>query len=483
MTIWLTGPSRLSPAVLAEWEQLKGVKWGHFMLNEQQRQRALVVLHEYLDAAQLVDEDRDLDQKRATMIGSDLKPLVLSYLNGGIDMAEFKSRIDGLNKRNRFWGFKGIKGQMFFNMVVNVADDPEECDQEIKSAIALPANEQMASSRMKTFASYVQRLGDQWVGAGNTRHGRPKPGSIPFFLSYFWQVQDCDTWPVYYTSSVNAMVDLNLWQPSGELADDYLTYKRLHEELARLFASDVGRDFHLYDVEHVFWLKGGNPYEAAQAEETPAIDNERWLPGPAVVTDDSTRLPETYVPPIVAILPRIARHEPGLEELARRSGTTLDRAFEKYIDAAFTVLGYDTRLLGQGQGRVPDGVAVALDESYAILWDGKIRSGGYSMGTDDRTIREYITTQSRELKRRRGLRNIYYAIVSSKFADDFDDSIRSIKMETDVNEVILIESDALVAMVDAKLRSPLQVTLGPDGLQRLFSSSGILSAGIVIEQL
>ncbi len=453
------------------------------MLTEQQRQRASAALREYQGATQVLDEDRDLDRKRTALIESELKPLVQSYLGGRTDLAAFKSRNDGLNKRNRFWGFKGIKGQMFFNMVVNVADDLQECDQEIKSAIALPANEQMASSRMKTFASYVQRLGDQWVGAGNTRHGTPKPGSIPFFLSYFWHIQDRDTWPVYYTSSVNAMVDLNLWQPSGELADDYSAYKRLHEELAQLFAADTGRAYHLYDVEHVFWFRGGNPYEAAQAEETAAAGEDHGPRVTPVPADDATRLPESYVPPIVAILPRIARHEPGLEELARRSGTTLDRAFEKFIDAALTILGYDTKLLGQGQGRVPDGVAVAVDESYAVLWDGKIRADGYSMGTDDRTIREYITTQSRELKRRRALRNIYYAIVSSKFADDFDDPIRSIKMETDVNEVILIEADTLVAMVDTKLRSPLQVTLGPDGLQRLFSSSGILSAGDVIEQL
>jgi len=38
------------------------------MLTEQQRQRALVALHEYLDTAQLVDEDRDLDRQRATLI-------------------------------------------------------------------------------------------------------------------------------------------------------------------------------------------------------------------------------------------------------------------------------------------------------------------------------------------------------------------------------------------------------------------------------
>jgi hypothetical protein len=154
----------------------------------------------------------------------------------------------------------------------------------------------------------------------------------------------------------------------------------------------------------------------------------------------------------------------------------LPKAFEKYIDAAFTILGYETKLLGQGKGRVPDGLALAQDDNYAILWDAKIRCAGYSIGTDDRTIREYITTQSRELKRRRAMRNIYYLIISSEFAEDYDENIRSIKMETDVNEVTLVEADAIIAMVDAKLRAPLQITLGPDGLQRLFSDSGVVTA-------
>ena len=157
--------------------------------------------------------------------------------------------------------------------------------------------------------------------------------------------------------------------------------------------------------------------------------------------------------------------------------------FEKNINVAFTILGFETKLLGQGQGRVPDGIAFANDESYALIWDAKIRTDGYSIGTDDRTIREYITTQSRDLKKRRSLRNIYYMINSSAFANDYDDTIRSIKMETNVNEVSLVEADALVAMVDKKLREPLQLTLGPDGLQRLFSISGVISADIVREQL
>jgi hypothetical protein len=458
------------------------------MLTPEQSNRAVEVMREYLaappnpDGRTPLQTQTELDQDRVKLIENELQPLVQSYLGGQTPLADFKSRIDGINKRNEFWGFKGIKGQMFFNMVVNVSDDEAECDEELKAAIALPAVEDIASSRIKTFHSYVRRIGNEFVERGGSKQGRPNPGGIPFFLSYFWQIQDRLTWPVYYTNSVNTMIDLNLWQPSDELAADYVAYKHIQEKLAALFTKASGRPFDLYLVEHVFWFKGGNPY----GEAKPLRDAEKLplpQPKPRAVIDDASisRLPESYVPPVIAILPNMARNEPGLEDAAKASGTSLARAFEKSIHAAFTVLGYDTKLLGQGSGRVPDGLALELDNSYAILWDAKAREAGYSMGTDDRAIREYVMTQSRELKRRRALRNIYYAIISSGFKDDYDDLIRSIKMDTDTNEVCLIEAPALVAMVDAKLRNPLQVSLGPDGLQRLFSNSGILTGEDVLK--
>ncbi|MEW6113504.1 MAG: restriction endonuclease FokI C-terminal domain-containing protein, partial [Thermodesulfobacteriota bacterium] len=200
--------------------------------------------------------------------------------------------------------------------------------------------------------------------------------------------------------------------------------------------------------------------------------------------DTPDQLPDSYVPPIIAILPRLAIKDPSLEKAAKKSATTIPSALEKHVTAAFTILGYQSaKGFGQGMGRVPDGIALDEDNAYAIIWDAKVRSDGYSMGTDDRTIRDYIVTQSRELKRRRTLRNIYYAIISSWFKDDYDDAIRSLKMETHVNEVCLIQADALVAMVDAKLREPLQMDLGPTGLQRLFCNSGVLTSEMVLETL
>jgi hypothetical protein len=48
-----------------------------------------------------------------SVIENELKPLTSNYLPGHITLAEFKTKVDGINKRNELWGFRGIKGQMW----------------------------------------------------------------------------------------------------------------------------------------------------------------------------------------------------------------------------------------------------------------------------------------------------------------------------------------------------------------------------------
>ncbi len=201
------------------------------------------------------------DKERVTLIEGTLKPLVEAYLAGKVPLDEFKSKADGINKRQNRWGFRGIKGQMFFNIVLNVAPDAAECDQEIKAAIRAPTDENEARSRIQRFAGYVRRIGDAHIKTGGGKQGRPKAGSIPFFLSYFWQVQDRGTWPIYYTNAVETMGKLGIWQPGDDLAENYIAFKHLYEQLAQTFTQASGKTFDLYGVEHVFWLIGDHPFE------------------------------------------------------------------------------------------------------------------------------------------------------------------------------------------------------------------------------
>ena len=225
------------------------------------------IMRQYLNAPPNKDgqtpaqKSSDLDKERASLIDGTLKPLLADYLSGKIPLDTFKPKNDGINKEHSLWGFKGIKGQMFFNLVVNGSADATDWEKELKAAITVPEDEDAARNRINTFASYVRGIGDAHVKAGGSKQGRPKPSSIPFFLSYFWQVQDRQTWPIYYTNAVKTMSALKIWQPSTDLADNYITFKHLYEKLAQKFSLESGKPFGLYDVEHVFWFIGEHPFE------------------------------------------------------------------------------------------------------------------------------------------------------------------------------------------------------------------------------
>lgn len=129
--------------------------------------------------------------------------------------------------------------------------------------------------------------------------------------------------------------------------------------------------------------------------------------------------------------------------------------------------------LGQGHGRVPDGIVISREFNYAILYDAKVRKDSYTMGTDERAIREYITNNEKSLKKQ-GYKNIYFMIISSKFSGDHDSEIRNLKIDTNISEILLVETAALLELLEAKFRNP-EISLGQEGIQNLLASSGLLT--------
>lgn len=422
---------------------------------------------------------QELDEKRLEII-----PEVLGWLNrflkDEIALEEFKTANDGINKRNRLWGFQAINGQMFFNVLAknsSAGERREEFIELLKSSLPAPAAITQARTTIKTFARFTKDLGQYSADP----RGAPKVGSIPYFLSYFWQIQKPEEVPIYYTSMVNALSNLDIWSPSGEVDEDYVEFYKLNHEMLEYLSNQASRKLRLWDVEHAFWFNYQPQNVVSETQTKQDITPAQKADKPGRIERPADELSESLIPPVVATLPRLAANDGLLAEMYGKSGKAIEKVFEEKLAVLFRMLGYETQLLGQGQGRVPDGVAVSQEFRYAIIYDAKVRQNAYTMGTDERAIREYIASQGERL-RRQGMRNLYFMVISSTFTGDHDDTIRSLKIETNVNEVLLVEVKSLLAMLEGRLRNP-NVTLGPDGIQRLLASSGLLTESDVREFL
>ncbi len=430
------------------------------MLNEAQKQKALNVWKYY----QRVQDDRatkePLDVQRNEALPY-VKDCITKYLSDVLALEDFKTEIDGFNKKHGFWGFKGINGQMFFNMLYNVSSGAgmvDNLDETLKMAITMPQNLAEAKQKIAGLTNFSNSLATYVA----EKRSAPRTGSVLFFISYFWQVQNPLSWPIYYKSMVDVFQDLGLWSPTNDYPQDYEEFCLTNQELQTLFQNDISEDVTLWEIEHAFWVWGEKTEEVTE-QLLPERQDEQFI---------RAELPTSFIPPVVSILPLLAIRDEEIEQLCVKSGISIEKAFENKISILLKMLSYKVETLGQGYGRVPDGIAISSEYHYAIIFDAKVRKEGYSIGTDDRAIKEYILHESERLKRQ-GIRNVYFAIISSYFRGDFDVIIRNMKMETEIRELLFVEASGLLTILEQKLRNP-DLDLGPKGIQSLFAQSGIL---------
>lgn len=352
------------------------------------------------------------------------------FVRGETELKEFKSEIDSQNKQYPFWGFKGMNGMMFFNMIHKSAGDERQSELAtlLRKVLLPPDNTAETKEKIRSIEGFVEQLRNE---ADDLRKA-PRLGSIPYFISYFWQIADPDTYPIYYTSMVRVLSDLAIWEPSDDLAASYVEFWDLNEEIRGVLTDYGDQEIHLWTIEHAFWYW----------QQRDEFENE-----PETVFDSrQTTLPDSYIPPIVSILPKLARNTDEIRELARETGQSVETLFENRLAKCLQMLGFEVDELGQGAGRNPDGIAKDRLHNYAIIYDAKVRGDGYSIGTsDERKFQDYINREVPSL-RANGFRNIYFSVISGNYTDDGTEAIRTLKIGTDIQEVRLIEVEALLIL-------------------------------------
>lgn len=162
-----------------------------------------------------------------------------------------------------------------------------------------------------------------------------------------------------------------------------------------------------------------------------------------------------FIPPVLLDIEPLAAAAPGVSAKYRRNGRRPEDILETLIWRAFKMLGYDVEALGHSKRgrRVPDGIAYARRERYAILFDSKMRTDGYGIGTDDRAIIEYVKSHTRRLELN-GIDNIYFCIISSTFKGDNAVPIAKIRKETRAKNVTLLSTGLLLFLIELRLKFP-----------------------------
>jgi hypothetical protein len=211
------------------------------------------------------------------------------------------------------------------------------------------------------------------------------------------------------------------------------------------------------------------------AAEVPARRRTDAPPSPVVATP-APLLSDSLIPPAVDCIPSLAASEEDIERECAERGLTPSVELETRLALAFRILGLDVEGLGQGSGRVADGIARCRSGRWALVYDAKVRRGGFVMGTEDRKFREYIERHGKDLERD-GVDSVYFAVISSSFDEDDIPKAREVVRLTKAKAFALVEAAAVLALVELKLRTRLL----DDGeaLERLLSRSSIIDLAAV----
>jgi len=374
------------------------------------------------------------------------------------------------------------RDERFFNMLVSAADPDDDPDLAtlLRDVFAAPEEYESAAAKIRKLEDYVERL----RARAEDPNSAPSAGFIPYFVSYFWQFQGPDTYPIYYKSIRRVFSDLAIWEPSGDLAEDYVEFWKLNEEIREAIEDHTGEDIHLWSIERLclFWPNR----DEIEGDDEPTGGGEEPPQGGSTTSTEARTLPDSYIPPIVSVLPDLAQNTDEMQDIAEETGQAVEMLFEDRLAKSLRMLGYTVDERGQGTGRNPDGVATARRHNYAIIYDAKVRQDGSRFSTgDERQFRDYIDAEVGRL-RGQGFRNVYFAVFSSTFDSDRPDAVRRLKIETDIQEVRLIGAETLLELLETRLRDPM-FTLGPTsadgpGMQDLFAESGVLTSAEVQEQ-
>ncbi|RYY19928.1 MAG: hypothetical protein EOO04_20995 [Chitinophagaceae bacterium] len=408
----------------------------------------------------IIDE---IDSRRVNSIVK-IKEIITAFTSGNSNIAEFKTALDSYNKKHNLWGFTATKGQMFFNLLVrNNESNLDSLTALINLIVVEPIDLVDACGRIDQLENFA-RLG--YENAPDKRRVA-HPSSAAYFASYYWQIHNPLKWPIMYSSLVNAFRELHIWSEEPLQSENYRQFYSLNEQIKTVLSEYTGGQIDNWSAEHAFWyysgarrpgskFNPGNTYiDVAVPITTPTIVSNEDNPVVRVSNITETLTAFTNFDINDYLIPKVARlRELGKSIEHNNSAKGVD--YERIVVEIFNQLDFEVESLGQGTGRNPDAIAKFRQDHTAFIIDAKAYSNGYSLGRDDRAIKEYISYHCPKLQKE-GFKKIGFIIVSNSFRSEMEEFINDITWNTEIKRFVLLSSEALLYLLAYKTKDKLSI--------------------------
>lgn len=439
------------------------------MINKAQAKTIHSIWDSYINSNKKVLDTKgnpikNINENRIKAI-ADIKNIINTFLLDEIAIYEFKTNIDSYNKRNNLWGFTAVKGQMFFNQLVRNSDaNIDKLTALLKSTLLVPENLNEALQKINTLEKFCAPI----FNKAEDKRKAANPGSVGYFLSYFWQIQDYKKWAILYTSMINAFKELGTWTEHSTQKNTYEFFYKLNEEVKDTLKSYTKHEISNWDVEHALWEFKGNPNADAKVKkESIEVEIEKEE---IIKLTASFELNDYLIPKVANLI------ELGSDK--NKTSAEKGSQYEKLVAEIFKQLDFEVEILGQGKGREPDAILKFREDNTAFLVDAKAYSEGYSLGVDDRAIREYINFYTPKLSKQ-GFKKIGFIIVSNSFKSNFDSFINDVTWSTDIKRFMLIRSEALLYLLAYKTKDKIALS---SIIESLVGWGNLIQAQDVIEK-
>ena len=222
----------------------------------------------------------------------------------------------------------------------------------------------------------------------------------------------------------------------------------LNEEIKKILSEYTDVKKSNWEAEHAFWNFKGNPNKSIVSLPKKAVKPVVEIEVEKIITVNASFELSDYLIPKVANLIELGSD-------TDKSSSSKGSAYEKLAAEIFKQLDFEVEILGQGSGRNPDAILRHREENTAFIVDAKAYSNGYSLGIDDRAIKEYINHYCPKLQKE-GYKKIGFVIVSNSFKSNFDSFINEITWNTDIKRFILLSSEALLYLLAYKTKDRIQ---------------------------